>query len=151
MSQSKRLQVVQRAADARERDRARALAASERRVAESNEKLTELKGYQANYENEFARTAGQGIAGARLRDFQTFMARLAEAIRQQIQVVSRTAAERDAARSSWRVAAQRAQMVGRIIARRLQDERKESDRKEQRESDERAQLSRGRNEHAPKL
>ena len=135
---SKQLQVVQRVVDEEERRRAERLAARERRVAESEAKLAELQGYQKNYAREFSECAERGMDGARLRAFQTFLARLGEAVRQQAEIVDRARAERDAERDSWRRAAQRADMVDHVVKRRKSEEKRALDRQEQRESDERS-------------
>jgi flagellar FliJ protein len=78
-----------------------------------------------------------GAAG--LRDFQTFMARLGEAVKQQAQLVAKAKADRDAERTVWQHAAQRAEVVGGLVKRWQKDEQRHADRQEQRESDERAQ------------
>ena len=135
---SRQLQVVQRVTDNEKRRQAERLAARERRVLECEAKLAELTSYHQNYAREFAERAGRGIDGARLRAFQTFLARLAEAVRQQTEIVERARAERDADRDSWRRAAQRADMVGHVVKRRSNEERRARDRQEQRESDERS-------------
>ena len=134
---SKQLQLVQRVTDNEERRHAERLAARERRVAECEAKLAELQSYQANYAREFAERAERGLDGARLRAFQTFLARLAEAVHQQSEIVDRARAERDADRDSWRRAAQRAEMVDHVVKRRKGEERRALDRQEQRESDDR--------------
>jgi len=138
MRTSKRLQVVERVADEHERRRAQSLATSERRVSECESKLKELEGYQANYARDFNALAARGIGGARLREFQGFLARLEEAVRQQRDVLSRARVERDAERRSWQQAAQRAEIVGQVVKRRQGEERLAADRQEQRETDERA-------------
>jgi flagellar FliJ protein len=141
---SKRLQVVKRVSDAHERQHAEALAASERRVIESEAKLAELEAYQANYTGEFRKRAALGIVGAGLRDFQAFLARLGEAVRLQAEIVARAHAERDAERSGWQSAAQRAEIVGNAVKRRQQEEQRVLERREQHETDERAQRPGGR-------
>jgi flagellar protein FliJ len=135
---SKQLHVAQRVVDAEERRQAERLAARERRVAESEAKLAELQNYEKGYTREFTERAGRGIDGARLRAFQTFLTRLGEAVRQQMQIVERVRAERDAERDNWRRAAQRADMVEHVVKRRTSEERRALDRQEQRESDERS-------------
>ncbi len=135
---SKQLQVVRRVTDNEERRQAERLAARERRLAECEAKLAELSSYEGNYAREFAERAGRGMDGARLRAFQTFLARLGEAVRQQAEIVDRARAERDAERDSWRRAAQRAEMVHHVVERRKAEERRAQERQEQRESDERS-------------
>jgi len=139
MKRAQRLTMVQKAVEDLERRRAEQLALSEKRVNECETRLTELETYQANYARDFATRARHGIGAAGLRDYQTFLARLAEAVTQQSHVVFRTRAERDSERQTWQTAAQRAEAVGRIVKRWQTEEQRTLDRVEQRESDEFAQ------------
>ncbi|HUN26965.1 MAG TPA: flagellar export protein FliJ [Steroidobacteraceae bacterium] len=145
MRQSKRLEPVQRVMDGEQRRRAQTVAASERRVGECEVKLAELQGYQHSYAQEFTRHAGRGMSGARVRDFQTFLTRLGEAVRQQLEILARARAERDEHIAAWRRASQRADMVGRVVIGRRNEERRGEEREEQRDTDERA--ARGRGHH----
>lgn len=138
MRASKQLELVQRVTDDEERRRAEGLAARERRVVECEAKLAELKRYHTGYQNEFAKHAGGGMNGARLREFQAFLARLGEALRQQAEIVDRAKLDRDAELAGWRQAAQRADMVDHVVKRRKDEERRDAEHEEQRESDERS-------------
>lgn len=138
MRASKQLELVQRVVDGEERRRAEGLAARERRVTECEAKLAELERYHTGYATEFSKHAGRGMTGARLREFQSFLVRLGEALRQQAEIVDRAKAERDAELASWQQAAQRAEMVEHVVTRRKGEERRAADRAEQRESDERS-------------
>lgn len=135
----KALRTAQRVADEHERQRAESLAARERRVRECEAKLAELENYEAAYAREFAQRATNGIGGAGLREFQAFLTRLAEAVQQQRELLSRARAERDSDRAVWQHAAQRADMVGKVVRRREHEQLRALDRQEQREADERAQ------------
>ncbi len=138
MSGSKRLKVVERVADEHERNKARQLAATEQRVAQAEAKLAELEGYRANYLRELEGLARRGIDAARLRDFHAFLSRLEEAVRLQGEIVQRARAEREADQRVWQQAAQRAEIVGKVVQRREGEEQRAAERREQRESDERA-------------
>lgn len=138
MKRAQRLEIVQDVVEDQERRRAEALATSERRVVESEAKLTELQSYHDNYVRGFAVRAGTGIDGAAARDYQAFLARLEEAIRQQNQIVIRTRAQRDSEMQIWQGAAQRAAAVGHMVKRFQTEEARELDRQEQVESDERS-------------
>jgi flagellar FliJ protein len=138
MKRAQRLEMVQNVVDDLERRRAEALASSERRVSESEAKLAELEGYQASYFRGFAVRAGSGIDAHLARDYQAFLARLEEAIRQQTQVVTRTRAQRDSERQNWQGAAQRAEAVGQMVKRFQTEEVRAADKLEQQESDERS-------------
>ncbi len=137
------MKTVQRAVEDDERRRAEKLAVSERRVIECEAKLAELEGYRLSYGQQFSVRAGAGIGGAGLRDFQTFLARLEEAVRQQIQIVQRARVERDSERNRWQGAASRAKAVGGVVKRWQNEDLREMERREQNESDERSQRTSG--------
>lgn len=139
MTRSERMQTVERVVSDAERRRAEVLAASERRVTESEKRLAELETYQKSYAEQFNTRAGGGMGAAGLRDYQTFMARLAEAVKQQAQIVLKARTDRDLELRSWQSAAQRAEAVGGLVKRWQSEEQREMDRHEQRESDERSQ------------
>jgi len=139
MKRSERMQTVERVVSDVERKKAEALAARERHVTECENKLAELESYQKSYGEQLQSRTGAGISAAGLRDFQTFMLRLAEAVKQQTQLVAKAKADRDAERTVWQHAAQRAEAVGNLVERWQKDEQVQDDKREQRESDERAQ------------
>jgi flagellar FliJ protein len=130
--------MVQNVVDDLERRRAETLAISERRVTESEAKLAELEAYHASYASGFAARAEAGMDGVMARDYQAFLARLEEAVRQQNQVVVRTRAQRDSELQNWQGAAQRAEAVGQMVKRFHTEEERAADRREQFESDERS-------------
>ena len=139
MTRAKRLEPVQDIVGDAERRLAQSLAAHERRVAEGEVKLQDLQRYKSEYERQFTQRAGTGMGVTDLRDYQAFLARLTEAIRQQHGVVQRLRVERDTERSRWQEAAKRAKALDHVVERWQLEERKALDRREQRETDERAQ------------
>jgi flagellar FliJ protein len=139
MSRAKRLEPVQHLVTDAEHRLARSFAASERKVAEAEAKHGELERYRAEYQQQLAHRATQGMTVTDLRDYQAFLARLNEAIRQQYAVVLRARADRDAERVRWQEAARSVKTIDRVADRWRAEERHQQDRKEQRESDERAQ------------
>jgi flagellar FliJ protein len=139
VTRAKRMKPVQNLFDDSERQLALGLATIERKVAEAEAKLQELERYRSDYDKQFAQRAGRGIGATSLRDYQAFLARLSEAIRQQQAVVKRAQSERDAERQRWQEAAKRAKALGHVVEQWQTEERRASDRREQRESDERAQ------------
>ncbi len=139
MTRAQRLQPVQRLADDNERRLAQSLATLERRLSDAESKLGELQRYRQEYEHQLNARAGLGIGVPELRDYQAFLARLSEAIRQQGNVVQRARSERDLERTRWQEAAVRAKAVDHVIEQWQTEERRALDRRDQRESDERAQ------------
>jgi len=122
-----------------ERRLAQSLAGFERRLSEADAKLLELRRYRGEYEQQFTARVATGMGAAELRDYQAFLARLTEAMRQQQAVVNRLQAERDAERSRWQEAARRAKAIDHVVTRWQAEERRVADQREQRDTDERAQ------------
>jgi flagellar protein FliJ len=139
MKRSERLGLVKKVVDDFERRKAEALAASERRVTESEKKLSELEAYRESYVRDFAARAKAGIESAAARDYQVFLGRLDDAVKQQNQAVIGTRAQRDSERQNWQDAAQRAKAIGTTVKHWQGEEQHALDRREQTESDERSQ------------
>jgi flagellar FliJ protein len=139
MKRAKRLEPVQQIVDDAQRRLALSVAAFEKRVLEGEAKLQELQRYKGEYEQQFSQRAGRGIGATDLRDYQAFLARLAEAIRQQQALVTRARAEHQAERVKWQEALKRSKALGHVVERWQAEERHMNDRRDQRESDERAQ------------
>jgi flagellar FliJ protein len=139
MSPTKRLQVVQRVTDEKQRQQARRLTQSRARVAQCETKLKELQGYQQGYIREFDQRAASGIAGAGIREFQAFLAKLADAVQQQQELLRKAQAESESERTNWQGAAQRSQIMDKVVERYTARDTKARDQREQRESDDRGQ------------
>src|SRR5262245_40081269 len=136
MKRSERLDVVQQAAARTERERAERVGAAERHLVEMQQKLAALEKYRSEYEAGFATRAGGGVDVVGMRDFQTFLARLGEALSQQRELVTLARKALEAERSHWREAAQRQHVVD-ILADRWQgEETRAANRRDQNESDE---------------
>jgi len=139
MTRAKRLQPVQNLVDDKERRLAQSLAAYERKLTDAQRKCQELERYREEYEKQFKETAARGIGVTGLRDYQAFLARLNEAVRQQQSVVAREIAERDAERTRWQEMARKAKALDHVVEQWNTEERRARDRREQLETDERAQ------------
>jgi flagellar FliJ protein len=139
MTRTERLQPVQDVVENAEKRLAQSLAAFERRVIEAESKLQELTRYRGEYEQQYTQRAGSGIGVMELRDYQAFLARLNEAMRQQSAVLQRVRAERDAERVRWQEAARRVKAIDHVVTQWQNEERRVEDRRDQRETDERGQ------------
>ena len=139
MKRSERLDIVQQATSRTERERAEKVGAAERHLVEMQQKLAALEKYRGEYENGFANSAGAGADVIRMRDFQTFLARLGEALAQQRELVALAQNALDAERSNWREAAQRAHVVETLAERWQSEETRAESRRDQMESDELSQ------------
>ena len=139
MTRTQRLAPVQGVVENAEKRLASSLAGFEKRVADAEAKLHELTRYRSEYEQQYAQRVAGGIGVTELRDYQAFLARLTEAMRQQQSVVHRMRADRDAEKLRWQDAAKRAKALDHVVAQWQADEQRLADRLEQRETDERAQ------------
>lgn len=146
MTRAKRIEPVQDLAEDAERRLAVSVVAFENRVKEAETKLQELERYRLEYQQQLSQRAGRGIGATDLRDYQAFLARLSEAIRQQQVIVQRAHAERDAERLRWQEAARKAKALDHVIGKWRAEERHTQDRREQRDTDERAQRRRSSDE-----
>ncbi len=136
MKRSERLDIVQQAASRTERERAERVALAEKHLVEMQQKLTALEKYRSEYEAGFAARAGAGFGAVGVRDFQTFLARLGEALTQQRDLVAAARKALDAERDNWREAAQRTHVVETLAERWQTEETREENRRDQQMSDE---------------
>lgn len=142
MKRADRLEPVQKIVDDTERRLAEHFAAAERLLNASEHKLQELTGYRDDYTTGFARRAGGGMGARELVDYQAFMVRLNDAIKQQSQMVQRARGDCELQRKRWQEAAQRAKALGHVIETWQHEELRAADRRDQRDTDERAQRRR---------
>jgi len=143
LKRAKRLQPVSQLMDELERESALRVATTQNRLSEAQRRCGDLQRYLDEYRAMFSERARAGMGVSGMRDYQTFIARLHEAVQAQQSVVDQIAAECEAERELWAQAAARKTAVGRVINEAQSDERKAEDRRQQHELDERAQRHRG--------
>jgi flagellar FliJ protein len=139
MTRSERMEPVRQVLEGTEQARARELTEGQKRLAEAEAKLTELCTYHGEYLRAYRQRAEDGTSVTKLRDFQAFLARLEQAMSQQEKVVA-TAREAVAAqRRNWQGAARQVKAVDSVVDRWRRDEVRAGERRDQKETDERAQ------------
>jgi|SRR5580693_6619654 flagellar FliJ protein len=139
MKRSKRLQPVGDMADSEERGCAARVAGIQTRLEDAKRRATELRRYLVEYQSMFQQRAAAGIGVAGLRDYQTFLARLNEAVRQQDNVVAVLESDCAQARVEWLEAAARKSAVSKVIESARTEDQKTEERRSQKETDEHAQ------------
>ncbi len=139
----KRLEPVRDLAEKTERTQAARLAGAQRRAAEASAKLQELQTYLLDYRGNFEARARDGIGVAGLRDYQIFIARLQDAVLQQLHLSERLNAECTRERNQWLEYVARSSALGKVIATARAEEQVHADRRLQTETDERAQRGKG--------
>jgi flagellar FliJ protein len=145
-SRSKRLEPVHAVVEDYERRIARKFAEAEHRCREAQAKLADLQRYHSEYTAGFRQRAQRGIGAVGLHDYQVFLAKLAEAIKQQVAVVQRAEADREQVRQEWLQAMRRTKAIAHVMEKWLAEERRALERRDQIETDERAQRSTRRHE-----
>lgn len=139
MKRSKRLESVGELADEAERELAVSVAGAQGRLADAERRRAELRRYLGEYQAMFEQRARAGIGVMGMRDYQAFIARLGEAVRQQEGMITQLKGECEHERERWLVAAARKSIVGKVIAKARSEDKKIEDRMMQKESDEQAQ------------
>jgi flagellar FliJ protein len=139
VKRSKRLEPVRELIDENERNCALRVSGAQNRLADAERRHAELERYLGEYQQAFqARaTAGMGVSG--MRDYQTFIARLTEAVKQQELLLEQLRAACERERACWVEAAARKNAVGKVIDKACKEDQKIEDRRQQNELDERAQ------------
>jgi len=138
MKRSQRLEHLRSELEAQRKTLDQRLRSAEQRASEAQTRLVELQRYRDEYANGFTARAAAGLGGAGLRDYQAFLARLEEAVRQQGQLVNRAVAELEFERQRWRDAAVQVKAVETVGARWKAEEQLAEQRRDQRDTDERA-------------
>jgi len=139
MSPSKRLKPVQRIALDREQKAARQMGRAHQTLQQEEQKLHQLKQYQQEYLERYQRAARQGMSASQLQEYRAFLAKLDGAIEQQRAAVEERLLAHSTSKQSWRQTHTRSQALDKVADRYRQRERQESERKEQKESDDRGQ------------
>lgn len=143
MNREQRIGTYKRTLETGEREAAVRLSEADTKLADARQRLIQLEQYKSDYTQSFGERAAQGISGPALLDFQAFIARLGDAIHQQARLVTRMELERQQAHQGLRDAAVRNRAVGVIVDRWRAEDRLGETRREQRDTDERAQQSLG--------
>jgi flagellar FliJ protein len=146
MTRSERMDPVKRVFGKAEKDRARELGDAQRRLVEAEARLNELANYRGEYLGAFRKRAEDGTSVRALRDFQVFLARLDEALRQQENIVAAAREQTAGSRRNWQGAARQVKAVESVVDRWQHAEVRAGERRDQKESDDRAQRSSGKRE-----
>jgi flagellar FliJ protein len=130
---------VQQVLEKGEQARARELGEAQQRQADAEARLNELRTYHGEYLRAFRQRAEDGTSVNSLRDFQAFLARLEVAVSQQEKLVSAAREQSASHRRNWQGAARQVKAVESVVDRWRSVEARDGERREQKETDERAQ------------
>ncbi len=139
MTKSKRMEPVAQVADQRERQAAVEMAEFRRFLDAQQAKLDELNNYRNDYARHFEEAGRGGMDAARMADYRRILARLNDAIAYQEQRLAGLHNEYERVRRRWTDTRTRAAALDKVMQRYRNEEQHAADRREQGESDERAQ------------
>ena len=138
-NRSSRLDIVAKLADEKEQACTLHLAGAQARLGDAESRISELRRYLKEYQQAIEQRARSGMGVAGVRDYQTFIMRIGEAVRQQDALVSQLRTECERARAQWRHAAVRKASIGKLLAKARSEARQHEERQQQKELDDRAQ------------
>ncbi len=139
MSRSKRLGPVADVAARREQHAARSLKESRDILARYEAQLQGLQAYRQEYVAGFQQAGTDGMGAGRMKDYLVFLGKLDEAI-QQLQAVISSSNERcEQDKTQWLATRAKFKALDEVITRYRREEDRNEVRREQRETDERAQ------------
>jgi len=139
MTKSKRMQPIVRVADQREHKAAIEMAEFRRFLDAQQARLDELNNYRNDYARHFEEAGRGGMDAARMANYRRILARLNDAIVYQEQRLTGLHNEYEQVRRRWTDTRTRAASLDKVMERYRKEERRAGDRREQGESDERAQ------------
>jgi flagellar FliJ protein len=137
MTRSDRLKPIQQVAQVRERDAARAVGESQRRLQEEEQRLAELETYRDEYLQRFRALQQQGITVAQLLEYQAFIGKLEAAIRHQGEIVQLRRGDAERRMAAWTDRRTHTRAMDRAVENLAEEERAAGDRRDQKALDDR--------------
>jgi len=139
MTKSDRLKPVSRVAESRERKAAVEMADFRRFLDAQRARLEELQCYRSDYVRQFEHAGRQGLDAGRMLDYRRILAQLSEAIAWQERRLAVLRQDYEQIRRRWTDSRTRTAALEKVMERYRDEERRQTDRREQGELDERAQ------------
>jgi len=141
MKPSRRLHRVVQVTQFQETNAARVLGSLQQQLSEYQQRLRDLFSYRAEYGKRFIDLGKAGLSAVRMRDFQSFMANLDEAIGQQEAAIEQFEVQYDEKKRQWLAARNKTKAVVSITQRYQAQEQQQEEKKFQNEIDDRQKKS----------
>lgn len=139
---SDRFKPIQKIAENHERKAAAAFGESLRARQAAERQLQELQGYHKEYLVRFEKAINGGLTPARLREYQVFIDKLENAIRQQQDVLAEHSRHCEVDKRHWQGRYTKSKALDVVVERMRQEERQREEKREQAQTDERNQRRR---------
>ena len=136
MRPSQRMQPALELAQERMRTASLKLADVQFRYEQKQQKLRQLENYRDEYMQGLLRKSRDGLHVVQMKDYNLFLDRLNQAIRQQHHMLEGMRVELEQCAQQWRQEQMRVSALDKVVERKVQAERREADRQEQLECNE---------------
>ena len=133
---SKRLSLLVKIEEAKEKEEALKLAKFQKIVQDSQNRLSDLEAYLDDYREKFAVLTRRGSEARKIRSSYAFISQLNQAISQQQKTVRELEAAADEHRQNWLSAKQRMDIMEKTITKFRDEELSQEEKKEQLFADE---------------
>lgn len=142
MTRSEKLTPITQLASNREQDAAREMGRVQQLILEHENRLLELQAYRDEYLERMRRMGEDGIDATRLNDYRNFIRKLDEAISFQARQIEQCRSQLTVKQQQWQALRSQSKALDKVVDRYRSEEQRLRDRREQQESDERAQYNR---------
>jgi flagellar FliJ protein len=139
MNRSTRLEPFARIADQRQQGAARSLQESQAELERFRQRLQDLSGYRAEYAERLEKTCKAGSCADNIKRLLGFIAQLDHGIHELRSLIAMAEHRCDQRRSEWLATRARSRALDEVITRARSEEERGRLRREQRDTDERAQ------------
>ncbi|RAU16569.1 flagellar export protein FliJ [Nitrincola tibetensis] len=117
------------------------LAESRQRMMQAETQLQQLESYLREYQEQFTQSGKQGFSSSQIVSHQAFISRLQHAVRQQYQTLYLARDQYEQVLKHWQHSYAQAKGLEKLHDKALDVEQVQRDKKEQRQIDERSQLT----------
>lgn len=139
MTRSKRLEPVQRLAEERSNEAGRVFGERQQFLQTQQQRLDQLEQFRDEYKQGRLTAGEAGLDAYRLRDYNAFIARIDEAVKQQRALVESVREEVEALRLAWMESLGHSRAMDKAVDRMRKDEYRDREKREQSLLDELAQ------------
>lgn len=143
MKKSKRLAVLIKIEEAKEREEARKFSERQKAAEDKKKKLSDLEGYLGEYRNKFLALTRDGIGAETIRSCYAFISQLNTAITHQRKIVCEAEQSVEDYRQIWIQAKQRMDILEKTITKFRDEELQNEQKREQRLADEQSRYKFG--------
>jgi len=134
---SKRLQPVIDFNKREEIDAAKKLAQASSDVQAQKQRLKEFEDYRSEYGQQFSLAGSDGMSASRVRDFQSFIAKLNHVVEQQRVAITNSETNFEEKKRQWMAARNKLKAISKVQEKHVNKEDIEEEKKLQRDQDDR--------------